>query len=262
MLSYQHIYHAGNLADVHKHMMLVAMLDYLTRKDKPLSYIETHAGRGLYDLADDAARKTGEADAGIEKVLARLDPQMPYRHVIESLRRKHGPHAYPGSPLIAAELLRPQDSIHLAELHPQEHAALMAAMQGSRARCHARDGFDLAVSLCPPTPRRGLLFIDPSWEVKADYIQVPRHMSRIAKLWNVGIIALWYPILTSSAHDKMLETLENAHPEGLRHEVRFPPARDGHKMVGSGFFVTHPPYGLAQFAAEISRLFAEWFPDR
>ncbi|MEL6960479.1 MAG: 23S rRNA (adenine(2030)-N(6))-methyltransferase RlmJ, partial [Pseudomonadota bacterium] len=115
MLSYQHLYHAGNLADVHKHSALAWMLNYLTRKDKPLSYLETHAGRGLYDLASDEASKTGEAAAGIGALGDRFSNH-PYGAVIAAVRAGNGASAYPGSPLIAAHLLRSDDQMHLAEL--------------------------------------------------------------------------------------------------------------------------------------------------
>ncbi|MHA7877130.1 23S rRNA (adenine(2030)-N(6))-methyltransferase RlmJ [Roseivivax sp.] len=250
MLSYQHAYHAGNLADLHKHGLLAAMLDYLTRKDKPLSYIETHAGRGLYDLDSAEARKTGEAAAGVDRLA--LPEGHALARALAAVRARHGARAYPGSPLIAEELLRPGDSLHLAELHPGEHAALTRAVR--RGRVYQQDGFELAQSLAPPTPRRGLLLCDPSYEVKADYAAVPRHFTRLAKAWNVGILALWYPILRDARHVEMTGALRRAFPEALLSEVGFPPARPGHAMVGSGMFVVNPPYGLAEAAAEITGL--------
>ncbi|MEM9577032.1 MAG: 23S rRNA (adenine(2030)-N(6))-methyltransferase RlmJ [Pseudomonadota bacterium] len=255
MLSYQHIYHAGNLADVHKHFLLASVLGYLTRKDKPLTYIETHAGRGLYDLSDSAAQKTGEAAAGIEKMRPMLDDSHPYTKALSDIRKQFGPAAYPGSPLLAASLLRPDDCIHLAELHPRENEALRTNLSPFSASCHLQDGFALAHSLCPPTPRRGLMVIDPSWEIKSDYDAIPRHIAKITRAWNVGIIALWYPLLKARAHDKMLATLEKNNADTFRSEVRFPPARDGHGMVGSGMFFINTPYGLAESAAKISGMF-------
>lgn len=256
MLSYQHIYHAGNLADVHKHSLLAWMLGYLTIKDKPLTYIETHGGRALYDLADAAALKTGEAAQGIQKVESWFAPDHPYARVLQQTRTEAGRDAYPGSPLIAASLLRPTDTMHIAELHPREHSALALALSPFSAKIHLRDGFDMAHALAPPTPRRGLMLIDPSFEIKEDYVTIPRHIAKIARAWNVGIIALWYPILTSSAHLPMLNTLMANHPGALRHEVRFPPARKGHGMVGSGLFVINAPYGFDVEAKTLTRKFA------
>ena len=257
MLSYQHAFHAGNLADVHKHALLAWMLAYLTRKDKPLSYLETHGGRALYDLSDAAAQKTGEAAQGIERVAAWFDAEHPYAQVLNQIRQDNGPHSYPGSPLIAATLLREADSLHLAELHPQEHAALELAMSPYPAKIHKRDGFEMAHALTPPTPRRGLMLIDPSFEVKEDYAATPRHIAKYTRAWNVGIIALWYPVLTSGAHKPMITALKQAHPEALCSEVRFPPARPGHGMVGSGMFVINPPYGLQDEAQRLARLFQQ-----
>jgi 23S rRNA (adenine2030-N6)-methyltransferase len=256
MLSYQHGYHAGNLADVHKHALLCAMLDYLTRKDKPLSYIETHAGRGLYDLRSDAARKTGEAAQGIGRLELRFDPAHPYRRRLDAVRARHGAAAYPGSPLLAALSLRPGDRMHLAELHPAEGAALGQTMSPFDAVLHAGDGLAMALALCPPVPRRGLMLVDPSWEVKDDYAAMPRFLAAVHRRWNVGVLALWYPILRSDAHLPMRAALDAAFPAALGHELRFPPAREGHRMVGSGIFVVNPPFGTADEAARLTALFA------
>ncbi len=255
MLSYQHLYHAGNLADVHKHSLLAWMLAYLTQKDKPLSYIETHAGRGLYDLSAPEAAKTGEAAAGIAKLRSAFAADHPYITALHQITKDHGPDAYPGSPLIAQTLLRPADSLHLAELHPGEHAALSQAMQHSGAHVHRQDGLALAQSLCPPTPRRGLLLIDPSYEVKADYDILPKVLAQLHAKWNVGVLVLWYPILTSQSHAGMLDRLADTFPDALRHEVRFAPIRPGHRMIGSGLFVVNPPYGLETEAKRIAQLF-------
>jgi len=257
MLSYQHGYHAGNLADVHKHALLAATLDYLTRKDKPLSYLETHAGRALYALDAPEAVKTGEAAQGITRAAHLFGADHPYARVLARVRALHGPAAYPGSPLLAALMLRPDDRMHLAELHPQEHAALVAAMRPFGAQVHHEDGLKMALARTPPDPRRGLMLIDPSYEVKADYTALPSLVRAVHARWNVGVIALWYPILTSAAHLPMIAALEAAGlPKTLRHEVHFPPAREGHGMVGSGMFFVNAPFGLAGEAARLDRLFA------
>jgi len=253
MLSYQHHYHAGNAADVHKHAVLAWILAYLIRKPKPLSYIETHAGRGRYDLSDSAALKTGEAAQGVRRLEPALPNDHPWRRCLRETRAAHGPDAYPGSPLLAALGLRSCDSLHLAELHPGEHAGLRAALAFSRARIHHVDGFQMARALCPPTPRRGLMFVDPSYEVKAEYDRLPGQLAGIARTWNVGILMLWYPVLPSAAHAPMLDTLGAAFPGAHRHEVAFPAARAGHRMTGSGLFVVNPPYGLAEETRRLSR---------
>ena len=255
MLSYQHGYHAGNLADVHKHSLLSWVLAYMTRKDKPLSYLETHAGRGLYDLTDAAAVKTGEAAHGIAIARDWFAADHPYRQVLSRIQAAYGADAYPGSPVVAAECLRPMDNIHLSELHPQEFAALSDAMKPYGGVFRQKDGWDMALSLCPPDPRRGLLLIDPSFEVKADYQTIPRTIAQIHRKWGVGVIMLWYPILTDAPHVPMIGALRSALPEAITHEVRFAPAREGHRMVGSGLFVVNPPYGFAEEAAKLSSLF-------
>lgn len=257
MLSYQHIYHAGNLADVQKHALLAWMLDYMTQKDKPLSYLETHAGRALYDLGSSEALKTGEAAKGIDIARDWFAPEHPYARVLERVQAQHGATSYPGSPQIAAELLRPGDRLHLAELHPQEAAALREAMRGSGAKVQVQDGFEMVQSLAPPEPRRGLVLIDPSYEIKADYARIPGIIAKLHRKWNVGVIALWYPILSDGTHVPMLKALEaHALPEVFRHEVRFAPARDGHRMVGSGMFVVNAPFGLSQEAVRLDAKFA------
>ncbi|EEW23689.1 23S rRNA (adenine(2030)-N(6))-methyltransferase RlmJ [Rhodobacter ferrooxidans] len=255
MLSYQHLYHAGNLADVHKHAMLCHVLDYLVQKDKPLTYIETHAGRGIYQLDADEALKTGEAAQGVAVLEQRFPADHPYRQRLSELRAGHGAAAYPGSPLLAAMCLRETDTLHLAELHPQEFRVLTDTLGPWGAHVHQADGFQMALAICPPTPRRGMMLIDPSYEVKADYEAIPRHMAAIARKWNVGILMLWYPILTAEPHLAMLDALRQAFPDALRHEVEFPPAREGHRMVGSGLFVVNPPWGLTEEAARISAIF-------
>lgn len=251
MLSYQHQYHAGNMADVHKHGLLAFMLDYLAQKDKPVSYIETHAGRGLYDLGSAEALKTGEAVRGIGRAAGWFGADHPYARTLAAVRAAHGAAAYPGSPLLAALCLRACDTLHLAELHPQEFAALQEAMIRHPAICHRQDGLAMALALTPPTPRRGLMLMDPSYEVKADYEAMPKLIGAVARKWNVGCIMLWYPILVTAPHLGMLVALMAAHPSALRHEIRFAPARDGHGMVGSGLFILNAPYGTAGEAARI-----------
>jgi len=257
MLSYQHLYHAGNAADVHKHALLAWMLSYLTAKDKPLTYLETHAGRGLYDLSAPEARKTGEAAQGIARLEPLFAPDHPFLAVLNRVRLAHGPQAYPGSPLIAALMLRDIDSVDLAELHPREVDALRETMLPFAARVHAVDGFAKAHEMTPPTPRRGMMLIDPSFEIASDYTDMPRFIGLMARKWNVGIIALWYPVLADARHAPMLAALQDAHPDALRHEVRFAPAQDGHRMVGSGVFVINPPWGLAEEAKRLGRIFCQ-----
>ena len=255
MLSYQHAYHAGNRADVQKHALLAWTLAYMTAKDKPLTYIETHAGRGLYDLASAEARKTGEAATGITVMEGKFAPDHPYRRILAQVRARWGKDAYPGSPLIAGLSMRPGDALRLAELHPGEFEALKQAMQGFPGEIVKRDGWDQALAIAPPNPRRGMMLIDPPYEVKTDYERAAKVVEQVHRKWNVGVIALWYPILTEAPHGPMIDALAAAIPDLLISEIRFPPARPGHGMVGSGLAVVNPPFGLAEEARRIERMF-------
>ena len=261
MLSYQHAYHAGNLADVHKHGMIAWILGYLTKKPKPLTYFETHAGRGIYDLTDEAARKTKEADAGIRIAQKWFEADDPYAIAIGHLRAQKGTNAYPGSPYVAAALLRDTDSIILAERHPAEVKALAQFMRNTGATVLHEDGFAMALSRTPPTPRRGILLCDPSYETASDYTAMPAFFGKLADRWNVGVLVLWYPILTDQRHRPMLKALQDRIPSAFTHEVGFPPAREGHNMVGSGLFIVNPPYGIDERAKWLSAKFAALFTN-
>lgn len=258
MLSYQHAYHAGNAADVHKHALLATVLDYMTRKPKPLTYLETHSGRALYHLDGVEAQKTGEAAAGIARMEGWFEPDTPYARALQAARDLGGPNAYPGSPLIADTLLRPEDRLILAELHPQESAALRQAMP--RADVRQTDGPALALSVAPPTPRRGLMLIDPSYEVKTEFSSIPGLMSKLHRKWPVGVLMLWYPILTSGAERALVARLDGIAEDAYLSEVRFPPARPGHGMIGSGLWVVNPPWGFADAADSLSQRFASLVP--
>ena len=256
MLSYQHSYHAGNLADLHKHALLSWALEYMCAKDKPLTYFETHAGRGLYDLGSDEALKTGEAAAGIAVAerMGWFGPETAFGRVLAAVRADHGATAYPGSPLLARHILRETDQMRLFELHPQEHAALRDGM-GAGAIVEKADGLDAVIAASPPDPARGFLLVDPSYEVKPEYDLVPQFLARVHKRWGIGVKMLWYPILTDARHLGMVEAIESRIDGVFRHEVGFPPAREGHRMVGSGVIMVNAPYGIADEAARLGALF-------
>lgn len=258
MLSYQHGYHAGNLADFHKHALLAWTIHRMAQKPKPFSYVETHSGRGLYDLSSSASEKTGEAAAGIIRAESEgwLEPDHPLNEAIAFARSRAGENAYPGSPMIAQALMPRGNPMHLAELHPQEFEALEERF-GRRAELYHQDGFKMANAVCPPTPRRGLLLIDPSYELKEDYDELPDWIDRIHRKWNVGTIILWYPILSAPRHLGMTATIRASNPETLISEVAFPALRDGHGMTGSGMLFINPQWGTKEEAARISRIFAK-----
>lgn len=245
MLSYQHAYHAGNPADLHKHIALAELLARLTTKARGIAYAETHAGRGRYDLAAPEALKTGEAAEGITRIAP--DPATPYGRALAAARAAHGASAYPGSPLIARSLLRPQDRITLMELHPAEHAALRGALAGEGVAIHGRDGFEGLLALAPLAPRRGLVLIDPSYEVKSDYAAAADFARRLIAKWPQATLLIWHPLLPEGRHAALIDGLR-ALPV-LRDEVAFarPPARG---MTGSGLALVNPPHGAAAvFAA-------------
>jgi 23S rRNA (adenine2030-N6)-methyltransferase len=202
------------------------------------------------------ALKTGEAQAGIERVEGWFKADDPYALVLAETRLRFGPGTYPGSPLVAALTLRPGDRITLAELHPREHEALDRSLGAFGARVERTDGLARAQAMAPPTPRRGLLLLDPSWEVKAEYETVPAAFEAVARRWAVGVLLMWYPLLPDARHAPMLARLARRFPDGVRHEVRFPPAREGHGMTGSGLFAVNPPWRIADRLAWLSARFA------
>ncbi len=242
MLSYQHAYHAGGPADIHKHVALAVLLAHLTRKPRAISYLESHAGRGVYDLRGPEAAKTGEAARGI----GRLAPgEGPFWRALAACRARFGADSYPGSPLIARALTRPQDRLHLCELHPAEHAGLKAALAGEGVAIHRRDGHEGLPALCPPVPRRGLALIDPSYEVKSEYAAAARTALAVLRRWPEGVVTVWYPLLPEDRHAALAGPLEAAGVPGtLRHEAAFRDVPE-RGMTGSGLIFLNLPHGAA-----------------
>jgi 23S rRNA (adenine2030-N6)-methyltransferase len=241
LLSYQHGYHAGSPADLHKHIVLAELLAMLTAKPRGISYVETHAGRGLYDLAAPEALKTGEAAQGIGRI--RPDPATHYGSTLASVRVAAGPVAYPGSPLVARALLRPQDRMTLMELHPAEHAGLVDAMARSGAQIHRRDGFEGVLALAPFKPRRGLVLVDPSYEVKTEYAAAADFVRRLIARWPEAVVLVWYPILPAARHRDLRAGLA-ALPVELDEVAFAPPPERG--MTGSGLALVNGPHGAGR----------------
>ncbi len=241
MLSYQHAYHAGNPADLHKHMALAELLGMMTQKTRGISYAETHAGRGLYDLASPEALKTGEAAGGVARIV--VDPATPYGRALGLARDLRGQAAYPGSPLIARLLLRPQDRLTLMELHPGEHVALRAALAGDGVAIHRRDGYAGLLGLAPLLPRKGLVLVDPSYEVKSEYETAAEFTRHLVLRWPQASVMIWYPVLAAERHADLIGGL--APLPHLRHEVVFceAPARG---MTGSGLLLVNAPHGAGR----------------
>ena len=245
MLSYQHGYHAGNPADLHKHLVLAELLALLTRKSRGISYMETHAGRGLYDLSAPESLKTGEAAEGIEALTL---PDGPLARALETTRARYGEAAYPGSPLIAQTLLREQDRLHLMELHPTEYRELRKKLKSENTSVHKRDGYEGVLALPPPKPRKGLVLVDPSYEVKTEYVQVADFTHLLMAKWPEATVMIWYPILPADRHEELIEALKIKH---IRHEVSFD-LKDGQGMTGSGLLLVNAPYGFKDRLKQIA----------
>ncbi|WP_424926675.1 23S rRNA (adenine(2030)-N(6))-methyltransferase RlmJ [Amaricoccus tamworthensis] len=252
MLSYQHAYHAAGPADLHKHIALAEMLTLLTAKKRGISYVETHAGRGLYDLAGAESAKTGEAETGLGRFGDAHDGAFGF--ALEQTRANYGPDAYPGSPLVAANLLRDVDRITFMELHPGEHQHLKRAMSGHAAAVHRRDGLEGVLALAPFQPRRGLVLVDPSYEVKTEYAAIAEFTLKLIRKWPETAIMIWYPLLKAARHGEMLSKVRARLPV-MVDEVTFrqPPERG---MFGSGLALVNAPYGAGSVFSKTHRMAA------
>lgn len=245
MLSYQHAYHAGNRADIQKHGLLASVLESLTRKDRPLTYMETHAGRGVYDLQSVEALKTGEAKHGWLHLDDAARTKLPrgYTEAVKNLNGGKNEPLYPGSPVIAAHMLRAQDDIHLMELHPQEYEALSKIFRNDeRVHVHKRDGLEGALALSPPQNRRGLVLIDPSYELKEEYESIPDFVVKLVKKWPEACVLIWIPMLPAMRHENMLEKLKSLFPGLSIQKEQW--GKPGEGMYGSIMAGVNLPYGL------------------
>lgn len=250
MLSYRHAFHAGNYADVLKHSTLVQILRYMTQKDKPLCYLDTHAGAGFYSLGSPEAAKTGEYHQGIELLWqARgLPPALAdYQACVTAACGKHLT-AYPGSPWFAQHLLRPEDRLVFCELHPADRKQLERTFSGrANVRCYGEDGWQKGVALTPPPERRGVVLIDPSYEVKDDYFTVADHLTLLHRKFATGVYAIWYPIADPARTEAMLRRIRNSGVRRiLRLEIGLTHDHDQPGMTGTGMLVVNPPWNLAE----------------
>ena len=251
MLSYQHAYHAGNAADVHKHIALVMLLKRFRRKDKPFSYVDSHAGRGIHDLESGEARRTGEADTGILRLAPVPGGPSAVRDYLDLVAGFNEPRRlryYPGSASLAQALLRAEDRAILLELHPQELTALKRSIgEDRRVSVHSRDCYEGLPALLPPPIRRGLVLIDPSYEVKDEYEGIVSLLRKAIGRWATGVYLLWYPLLAEPRHRRLLRRLEAlGPPRTLISECRFGARVTG--LEGSGLAVVNAPW---RFDAEL-----------
>lgn len=257
MLSYRHAFHAGNHADVLKHFVLHQLLEYLNQKDKPYWFIDTHAGAGLYALDQGFAAKSAEYLSGIARLQGRTDVPAAvadYVALLSGFNSEQNQHLYPGSPMIAARLVRPDDRLRLFELHPSDHKILQENFSdaGRRVKIEASDGFAGLKALLPPPPRRALVLIDPPYEEKQDYQRVPTALADALKRFETGMYAVWYPMLQRHESREFPEKLKRLPAKGWLHvslAVSHPSA-DGFGMYGSGMFILNPPWTLHSRLAE------------
>jgi 23S rRNA (adenine2030-N6)-methyltransferase len=257
LFSYRHGFHAGNHADVLKHVVLVQLLAHMGAKEKPFSFVDTHAGAGSYSLGSEFARKSGEFETGIarlwgqEKLPAALSA---YLAQVRAINRDGKLRFYPGSPQIALQMARPQDRLHFFELHSTESEVLQAYFSKADRRISARaaDGFAALKSVLPPPSRRGLALIDPSYEDKADYGKVVATMRDALKRFATGIYAVWYPMVQRDESPRLAGELQKLTEGDWLHvtlKVAAPPA-DGLGLYGSGVFVFNPHWNLEAALSE------------
>lgn len=261
MLSYRHVFHAGNHADVLKHCVLLALLDHLNQKDKPYWVIDTHAGAGGYRLDSGRAKTHAEWQEGIGRLWRRADlPPLVARYV--AAVREDNPDGrlrrYPGSPLLALRATRPIDRLRLFELHPADvrllaqNIASAAADATKRVQIRQADGFSGLLALLPPPPRRGLVLIDPAYEDKRDYARVVTSVKEGLQRFATGTFFVWYPLLQRNESITLAARLKKLTPDWLHATLTVrPPAADGIGMHGSGVFLVNPPWTLAQALKEI-----------
>ncbi|MDP5131290.1 MAG: 23S rRNA (adenine(2030)-N(6))-methyltransferase RlmJ [Paraglaciecola sp.] len=258
MFSYRHSFHAGNHADVIKHLGLMLLIAKLKEKDKGFVYMDTHSGAGLYDLHSDNAQKTGEFKLGIDKLMDYQGSNNDVANYVELISRYHRHNSYPGSPEIARTLMREQDKLVLMEWHNQEIDNLRHNISGSNIAIHHRDGFEGLLAMTPPPLPRGLVLIDPSYEVAEEYQQVAQTVAKAYKRWSTAIFAIWYPLIAhrqdsenghSYAQSKMgkseglLAALKQQNFKNLLQiELCVTTKEQGAGMYGSGLAVINAPW--------------------
>jgi 23S rRNA (adenine2030-N6)-methyltransferase len=248
MLSYQHGYHAGNFADVVKHIALTRIVDYLIQKEKPLFYLETHAGRGRYDFEHALSKKTAEFQEGVGRLWPHRK-QLPAEFNswianIEAINTQ-SLRFYPGSPMLAVRLLRDIDRLYLCELHPQEFEALKTMpTQGKRVHFHKGDGIERLSSCLPPPEKRGFIFIDPAYEIKTEYQTIPEAIKRAYRKFATGVYCLWYPMVNEKLTEQLNRRMADIDCPNQLH-IQFQLNASQHKgMTGCGLWVLNPPYIL------------------
>ena len=249
MLSYRHSYHAGNHADVLKHIVLTLCINSLKEKEKPFLYLDTHSGAGRYLLQSEHAEKTGEYLSGINLIWQQSEtPELlnTYLSVLKRYNPFDNLKYYLGSPLIAKQLLREQDKINLTELHPTDYPLLRQEFsKDKRAKVLREDGFAQLKSKLPPESRRGIVLIDPSYEIKDDYQKIPKALLEAYKRFATGIYLIWYPVVSRTQTQKMIDEIVNLGIKKIsQFEFAIKPDNNQKGMTASGMIVINPPWKL------------------
>lgn len=251
MLSYQHGYHAGNFADVIKHIALTRLLNYLTLKDKPLFYLETHSGKGLYDLKNKQAEKTQEYKQGVKLIWGARN-SLPavfqdYIHPLEELNPTGELRYYSGSPFLTIHKLRLHDRMYFCELHPREFETLSQLPRlNKKAHFSNCDGIAAMKALLPPPEKRGLIFIDPSFEVKDEYKEIPLAIKHAYSRFATGVFCLWYPLVNKKLTDKLhrgMKEIDAKNSLCIEFNLTSAPTEG---MSGCGLWVINPPFTFAE----------------
>ncbi len=257
-MNYRHAFHAGNFADVVKHLALVSILARLKKKPAPFVVIDTHAGRGLYDLGGEEALRSGEAALGIGRLLEIPDGPETLRTYLD-LVLALGKDRYPGSPLIAARLLRSQDRLVAIEKHPEDAAALESALAPyGRARVIQADGYARLAGLLPPPERRGLVLIDPPYEAGDEFSLAARAIADACRRFATGVFMIWFPVKSAAAADAFCGEMRLAGPRKL---LRVDVSVDGDpdKLHTAGLLIVNPPFGLADDMKDLFKPIASPF---
>lgn len=259
-MNYRHVYHAGNFADVTKHLGLLCLLERMLGKEKPFCVMESHAGRGRYDLESAEARRSKEADTGIGRLTRQRNLPHAVRALLAIVRQAQADPGrlryYPGSPEIITRRLRSGDRAVFCELQPGE-AGLLRDRYASDARVavHQRDGYEAIKALLPPTPRRGFVFIDPPFEQPDEYETLLCALDAGLRRWPGGIFVVWYPIKDTRDLRRFRRRLDNGSSPAMTAEFTVRRADHAGRLNGSGLAFVQPPWRFDQSLAPLwSRL--------
>jgi len=250
MLSYRHAFHAGNHADILKHLVLTLCLHHMNSKDKPYLVLDTHAGAGVYTIDSEQAKKTGEYLDGIARLWNRNDLPAPMKPYMDALQVCSGGlklRRYPGSPWLAAHFAREIDTLRFCELHSTDFALLRRQFRdsGRRVKVEQHDGFEAMKAALPPPSRRGLVLIDPSYEIKSDYLKIIAAIKDGLKRFATGTYLIWLPFLPSIEARALPDKLRKLPADWLYASLSVRgPATKGHGMSGSAMFIVNPPWTL------------------